>query len=315
MGAARDKGGGFMARNYKEKIKKGDLIFYALMLALPLASLAVFYFGVNANSFLLAFQKYDQERGAFVFEGLSAFRRVFDDFGGIVMRIAFRNSLLAYLTGICVTMPLGVLFSYYVFKNFPLSGAFRVIFYLPSIIASIVLVLIFKYFVEKFLPEIIYKVSGKAIPGLLVDTSVALPFLLFYGVFTGFGGSILLYSGSMRSINESIIESARLDGVNSVQEITRIVLPLMWPTFVTFIVTGLAGFFGNQIHAFDFYGQNAEFSIYTVGYYMFSLTARGSNSLPEYPYLSAMGLTLTLIIAPVTLGVRYLLIKFGPSEN
>ena len=38
---------------------KGDLLFYGLLLALPLAQILVFYFGVNFQSILMAFQRYD----------------------------------------------------------------------------------------------------------------------------------------------------------------------------------------------------------------------------------------------------------------
>ena len=44
--------------------KRGDLIFYIAMLAFPVAQFAVFYIGVNGESFLLAFQQIDIENNA-----------------------------------------------------------------------------------------------------------------------------------------------------------------------------------------------------------------------------------------------------------
>ena len=45
------------------KKNRSKLIFYICGLALPLLQFAVFYIGVNINSVLLAFQKYDIREG------------------------------------------------------------------------------------------------------------------------------------------------------------------------------------------------------------------------------------------------------------
>ena len=50
----------------------------------------------------------------------------------------------------------------------------------------------------------------------------------------------------------------------------------------------------------------------TFGYYLFSGIAE-VKTMQEYPYYAATGLLLTFVAVPLTLGVKYLLEKFGPE--
>lgn len=295
----------------KNKIRKGDLIFYIALLILPMAHLAVFYFGTNANSFLLGFKKYDMDTGLYFFDDGSAFRQVFYDLGNAVVQKSFLNALLVYAVGLFITTPLSVLSSYYIYKNYPGSSIFRVVIFLPTIIAGIILVIIFKYFVGRFVPEV-GGALGADWTNLLSQPDKARPIILFFEVVVGFGGNTLLYVGTMKNINESVVEAARLDGVTPIGEVIHVVLPAIWPTFVTFLVGGLVGLFSNQMSLFSLYGKNADSSIWTIGYYLF---VRTNESLSYYPYLAAFGLLLTFIVAPLTIGVRAMLNRFGPREE
>ena len=42
-------------------------------------------------------------------------------------------------------LPLGILFAYLLHRKMPLAGAFRVIFYLPSIVSIVVLTMLFSF--------------------------------------------------------------------------------------------------------------------------------------------------------------------------
>lgn len=67
------------------------------------------------------------------------------------------------------------------------------------------------------------------------------------------------------------------------------------------------------MNLFAFYGADADYKLYTFGYWLYVSVQRGS--LADYPYLSAVGLILTAILAPIVLITRKLLLKFGPSAD
>ena len=75
----------------------------------------------------------------------------------------------------------------------------------------------------------------------------------------------------------------------------------------------------NQAYLFTFYGFNANREYQTIGYYLFNMVQDGrftSSALEQnYRKASALGLMLTLIVAPVTILVRNLMLKYGPKED
>ncbi|MBP3423067.1 MAG: sugar ABC transporter permease [Clostridia bacterium] len=307
-----------MAKHRIQNKRKQDLIFYVVMLAYPVLQFAIFYVGVNVNSVLMAFQEYSGKGDSYLF---LAGERIFQNFKDVfyalktetVFPFAFKNSLIAYATGLIVSTSLSLIFSYYIFKKFPLHGLMKVVLFTPSVISGIILVSIFMEFVEVVIPTVFFDITQKEIEGFLSNTSTRFGAILFFCVWMGFGGSILLYVGAMNNISDSVIEACRLDGANTLQEIIYIVLPLIYPTFVTFIVVGVGGILTNQMALYSFYGASAKEYIQTFGYYFFNATKAAGYK--EYPFLASMGILMTLIIAPLTLFVKWGLEKIGPKQD
>lgn len=296
-----------------KKYSKSEMIFYTLLISLPVIQVLIFYFGVNLNSFLLAFQKYDILNGTYSFVGFDNFKWAIEMFKDPIFFHSFKNSLIVYIFGYGITETLCIVISFYMFKHFFGGNVFRVILFMPSIVSAIVMTVIFKYFVERFIPETYYLITKKHIDGLLSGQKTVFSTLIFYSIWTGLGSSILLYAGSMNNINRALSESAQLDGVNNFQELIYIVFPLIWPTFVTFFITNLTGILSNQLGLYNFYQDRANSRLWTVGYFMFKETITGGKS--QYASLSAMGLIFTCVLAPLTLILRWLMLRFGPKED
>ena len=125
----------------------------------------------------------------------------------------------------------------------------------------------------------------------------------------------MMYVGAMNNISESILEYAKIDGVNAWQEFVHIVMPMIYPTFTTFFVVGLAGVFTNQMRLFDFYGNTAELYLQTVGYHLYAGVQRAGADLTAYPYYAAMGLFFTSISVPTLLILRWAMQKYGPRVD
>ena len=309
--------------------KTKRLIFYTLMVALPFAQFLLFYVYVHFNSILMAFKINTIEGNKMVttwtFGG--NFEAVFnnlknDEYIGVV------NSLKNYFITFFTSGIFSVFFSYYVYKKFALSGMFKIFLYLPSIISGIILVTIYKQLVQRVIPETINKwfYDSQDITPDLLDPKVGDPYtwVLVYYIFMHLGGHILMYTGAMSGINESVVESAQLDGVNAIQEFFYITLPLIYPTFVTFTVTGVATIFTAHPNLHTFFGLTTPFSyrIHTVGFLIFasvrenvSIEAKGDTGLLSLNQVSALGLMITAVMLPITLLLKKYMTKWGPSTD
>ena len=300
--------------NAFNKRRVHDLIFCLLVILVPTVQFCIFYIGVNFNSVAMAFQRYEivDNKGIMVFNGLANFKKLFNEVrydAGIIT--AFKNSLIVFLVSIGLGTTLSLFFSVYIYKGMFASKTFRVFLFLPSILSATITVTMYRNFVETALPEMFPQIFNGV--GLLSNAKTKMFALLFFMVWASFGTQILMYSGAMNTIEQSVIEAAKLDGVNSLQEFFHIILPLIYPTITTFLITGIAGIFTNQLNLYSFYGNSAAVQYRTIGYHLFRMVNVGT--MAERPLLATYSVVLTLIAAPITLLGRMLLEKLGPKTE
>ena len=303
------------------KIK--DLFFYITLFALPTLQFLIFYVGVNANSILLAFQRYKLEVGANGYQ-ISASLENFKDGWKLMVEHAysFKYAFLAFFVSMGISFPLALIFSFYIYKKYAFSGIFKVLLFMPSLISGLVFSLLFNYITTDVYQFIVQKVtqSDESVLGLLYNRDTRLGTIIFFNIWCSFGSNLLLFSGGMSGIDESIVESAQLDGANLLQEFIFITIPMIFPTIKQLIVLAISGIFGNQFALMSLYGQMSSHAteLATFGYMMFIWSTKSalvvSNGL-SYGILSAIGLLLTIVTLPVTLLVRKALDKWGPRTE
>ena len=306
--------------------KRKQLIFVISMLILPMLQILAFYVYVNFNSFILAFQKYDDLAGKYVWDGFNNFKNVFESFNpdspsyNSTLGSSLYNSLLIFFISLLTGSLPAIIFSYYIFKKRAGHGFFKIVLYVPQIISIVVFAMLYVSFFDVVIPDLIYNSTGEFVEGWIADVSNVdrlRTLCIVFSIFTGFGMQVLLYSGAMSGINESVIESGQLDGITPMKELFLVVLPLVWPTFVTFMVMSVVGIFSNQMSLYTLKGQSAPEGLSTFGYYLYrmSLTAQDGAYFNRYPFVSSLGLLMTFIAVPLTLIVRKLLMKYGPSTE
>lgn len=294
--------------------KRNNLIFYSLLAIYPVAQFLVFYVGVNFNSILLAFKSYDTLTATSTFVGLDNFKQVWYDLFHLAdLEYAMGNSLLNYFIYGILGQVLILLFSFYIYKKRFASNLYKILLFLPTILSSVVITILYKYFCDNVLTQIVSWFTGEMVPAYLGDPDTQRGFIIGFVVWMTFGTSLLMYVSNMSAIPESLPESAQLDGCTVMQEFLHITLPQIYPTIITFMITNMAGVFTAQMSLMEFYAANAETNLIVYGYYLYIQTAKATQS--GYPYLSAMGLIFTAIIVPITLGLKWAMNKFGPKED
>ncbi len=302
-------------KSKKKKALRGGGLFYASIVALPLLQFIVFYIVVNFNSFLMAFQNYDNSSGQVVITyTFNNFKYFFDKIVIADVWLCVKNSLLYLALNLVISIPVSLLFSYYVYKKFWLSSAFKVILFLPSMVCSTAMVIFFKYFVNEGLAGVL----GGAVIGP-THNSKQQPVLILFYMLMSFSANILIYINAMSSTSESVVEASRIDGASEIGTFMHVIVPQIWGTVVSIIIIFFAWFATNQAYLFTFYGFNANREYQTLGYYLFNMVQNGRFTGSEleqmYRRASALGLMLTAIIAPVTIIIRNIMLKYGPNEN
>ena len=307
-----------LAKRNRKSIFTRSFFFYVGMIAFPLAQFAVFYIGVNFNSILLAFQRIEGNTVTWTLDVFPETLRAMTT--DLELKRVFWNSLKAFFVIYGISVPTALLFSYYIYKKCWGNTFFKLLLFLPSILSAIVMVPIFEMWAEWVIPTIQEEFFHQTqAAGLLSNENTRDVMIYFYNIFVGFGVSVLMYSNAMSGISQEMVESAHLDGASPLREFVSITLPSIYPTLTTFIVVGVASIFTNQINLFSFKGETGSSwsTLQTYGYYLYTRVsvAMRYDDMSVYPMLSAIGLLLTCIAVPVTLGTKYLLERFGPSED
>lgn len=296
--------------------------FVISIMIIPLISFFVFYVYVNASSFVLAFQRIDEVTGRKEFYGLNNFKKLFESFkpsddpfnDELLAGISILNSLKMWWINFLICMPLYLIFSYYIYKKFAGGKSFRVIAMLPSIVSTFVYALVYKKFVDNPGPFVDILVSWgfdnfKEI-NIIAQGKYAWGNNIFFTIWLSFGTSLLVFTNAMNAIDQETLESARLDGVNDRQEFTHIILPMIWPTLSTMIVTGATGMFTTSGSMMTFYMTTPPSnSICGFQYYLTIIIKKDVSSYSGYPLVAASGLFVMIITLPVVYLAKWLLEK------
>ena len=306
-----------MERSKRNKLKK-NLFVYSLI-AYPLILFLIFYVVVNFNSILLAFQTIDGSGKSFA--GLNNFKTFLSEmFGeGNLLSYSFINSIKMYFINLVVCMPLYVFFSYLLFKKCFLNKTVNFLVMIPSIMSGLVIALIFVNFIGSngpltFIMERTGWNGGKWL-NLLYDEKYAFGTTLFYMIWLSFATSLIVYPTAMRGINPEVLESAKIDGIsNMFQELWYIILPLIYPTLTTFLITGFAAIFSTSGPLLEFYYTDAPDYVSNMGYYFTKMILVDGTEF-SYPKYAAGGIILTIIVAPLTILLKWALEKFGPATE
>lgn len=306
---------------FASKVNKGDLIFYILLMSIPVIHCAVFYVGVNFNSILLAFKSYDVgnfEDAQYTFCGLDNFTQVISDLIHVKKySTAFINSLLVFIVRLIPTF-LVIFFAFYIVRGKFAGGFFKVMLFLPAIISTLILTLMYRYFVDGAIPHFFVEVMNLSDPdsplyqGLFSQSTSGMVALIVF-MFLCSNSNVLLYMGAINSVNGSVLEAAEIDGANEFVMFYKVVFPMMYKSFIALFITNMATLFTYDLALYGFFSDMARQDFGVIGYWL-QVGVLKQNAV-EYPYLSAFGLIMTLIVCPITLFTRWTLKKVDPMEN
>ncbi len=283
------------------KKRWSEIGFFTLMIIIPIIHFCIFWIGVNVNSFALAFEG----RNGFTFDYFKLFFQELTTPGPSNKLLeGIKNTLIIFALNNFILLPLSVLFSYFLYKKIICYKYLRVVFFLPSIISSVVLVTLYMEIMKGPISTIIMEITGSSMPVLFFDsTKYAFMSVLIYICWLGLAANMVIYSGTMSRTPTEIVESAKLDGIGYFGELIYIVLPLMWPTLSVIVLLGVVGIFTADGPILLM--TQGQYETYTLGYWFYDKTIVN----PNLNYGAAVGLSFTIVSIPITLFARWLVNK------
>ena len=292
--------------------KTKDRIFICCMLLLPIGHFLLFWCRINLGSILLAFE--DMNTGKW---GFSNFQRFFRNFAadwnsGSGLRIAVENTLISATLRMFVNTPIIVFTSYILFKRFWGHMIYRIGFYIPGIVGVVISVTMRTYILDATGPIVkLGTLLGIQWPyevlqrGLIGNIITARPTYFIQGTLAGISGStILLLTGIFQRIPRDLFDSMKIDGVGMMREFVCLIVPCSWSTIGIQWIMTFASVWGDASGVMMLTG--GAYNTNNIGYYMFATQLSAVEGRGSFNYPAAMGLILTLFVAPLTLLLRFI---------
>ncbi len=303
-----------MTRIHKlSKRKKRDYLFVALLLAYPVLQFVITWGFVNIGSILMAFQKSNGWETQWTFDNFvtvvkNLFETTLNTTGTKWLNnqtVIILNSLGYAVITIFISLPLSLLFSYFLQKNMPFANVFRVIFFLPNIIPIVALAMAFNTPLKEngYIYEFFRMIGINMSSNLYAQWPTSQITVYLYCIWAGLGYNVVLMSGAIGRIPKEIFESAQLDGAGYFTEFTKITIPLIWPTIVTLVVLGMTNVLTLYLQPYLLSNGTTSGNIYSIAMEIFETTAssQDANALNQ---MAAKGLLFSVIWAPIVMLVR-----------
>lgn len=296
--------------DYPKPLRKGKYTFVLAMIIPSVIAWLVFYVAVNLESILLAFQQfqgYAADGKTEIYKwGFGNFEKLYNELTSSAytsgqFKGALRNTLFLFVVGNAIVFPLQFFISYYLYKRYAGTKHFMWILYLPDILSTVVMVTIFKNVVSAngLLNALSRTFGWQPMATLLTSADTARWMVLVYNTWVGFAGSFILLTAEMRRIPGELIEAATLDGINKWQEFFFIILPMIFPTVQILILQKVTGLLSADGPILLLTGGAADTT--TIGFWFYNQVILSHS----YEYPSAIGLSMTLVVAPLALLVRH----------
>ena len=272
-----------------------DLWGYAFV-AVALLVFCVFTVYPVVSAFFTSFHEYKPLGSTFV--GLQNYK---DTFTNSLFYKAITNTVVYTL----FTVPLSLLISFCVaililpFKK-KIQSLFKSMYYLPAVASGVALSVVWLWIYNPLPTGLLNSLLAKFGFGnvnWLGSSSTAMFSLILMALLAGHGTNIIIYLAALLGVPNSLFEAADLDGATFLQKVWFIVLPLVKPTTLFLLVTGVIGSFQVFMNAYMMTGGGPDNATTMVGLLIFNNAFKYS----DYGLACAQALVLAVVIAVISL--------------
>ncbi|WP_138469552.1 carbohydrate ABC transporter permease [Poseidonocella sp. HB161398] len=263
------------------------LILFTLFVIYPLAGSGVYAFydwnGYNTPTDFVGFANFERMAGHSVFQQ------------------SVMNSLKVIAVSLLVQLPLALLLALLIYRRTPENTVFRLIFFLPYILAEIAAGLIWSFIVDGNYGVVadLTRALGLEPYFITSDRSWAFTAVMVVIVWKYFGFHMMIYIAALQGVPKDMIEAARIEGASRFEVVRHVQIPMIKPAIIVsvfFSVIGALQVFDVVIPLTNGGPANSSHTIVTY-LYTFGLARL------KIGYGSAIGVT--LFIAAVLVAVFY----------
>ncbi len=282
-------------RKRRFRLTDDDLWGYAFILVSMIA-FGVFTLYPVISAVETSFLKYKPFGSEFI--GLKNYQDTFSS-------SLFYKTVLNTLEYTVVVVPLSLLMAFAIsIMILPFSkktqSVFKSMYYLPGIASGVALSVVWLWIYDSSptgLMNQVFTFLRLPTQNWLSSSKTSMISLMFMALMSGQGSNIIIYIAALLGIDNSYFEAAELDGATFMQKVRYIVFPLVKPTTLFLLVTGVIGSFQVFMNAFMMTGGGPDNSTTMIGLLIY----KNAFEYSKYGLACAQAILLAIVIAIISL--------------
>ncbi|MED9993838.1 MAG: sugar ABC transporter permease [Oscillospiraceae bacterium] len=224
-----------------------------------------------------------------------------DSFKSALFFKAVKNTIVYTV----VVVPLSLLIAFSIaimilpFKK-GVQSVFKSIYYLPGIASGVALSVVWLWLYDSSPDGLFNQVLaffGLPTQNWLSSSKTSMLSLMLMALLSGQGTNIIIYIAALLGIDNSYFEAAELDGATFFQKIRYIVFPLVKPTTLFLLVTGIIGSFQVFQNAFLMTGGGPDNSTTMIGLLIY----KNAFEYSKFGLACAQAILLAIVIALISM--------------
>lgn len=237
------------------------------------------------------------------FVGLENFARVFRD------NVYWTSLIRTFTYGfgkLLIILPLAFLLAFLLNTHKRGHGAVQSIIFLPTIMSSAVMGLVFYLLFNAYNGEINkYLMEAHIIsqPINWLGKEHAMMTLILTAVWGGLGNYMVYFIAGIQQVSEDAIESARIDGANGLQTIWYIIIPMLGPILKIILMLAITSAFHDitNVMVLTEGGPNNATMVASLYSYRYFFPVSATEAVvPQYGYGAALSIMTACVAGIVT---------------
>jgi multiple sugar transport system permease protein len=204
------------------------------------------------------------------------------------------NTLYLAAIGIPLALFLSLVIAMLLNTRIAFQGAFRTIYFLPSVVPAVAVALLWRWFLNPDFGPVNQALEAVGIPGpgWLADPAWSKPALVLASLW-GVGGSMVIYLAGLQNVPVQLYEAADLDGASRWQRVRFITLPMLSPVILFNLIMGIITSFQAFTNIYIMTGGGPSNSTMVYALYLY----QNAFQFFKMGYASAMAWVLMVITA------------------
>ncbi|PSP93562.1 hypothetical protein BRC91_08160 [Halobacteriales archaeon QS_4_62_28] len=210
------------------------------------------------------------------------------------------NTIMFVMPSTAIELILGVALALAFYRDFPFKERVQTLFLIPMVLSPFAVGMMFRWFFDSSLGIVNYLFGQAGLPRFvwLGDATLAMISIIIADVWQWTPFVFLLAYATMKSIPESIVEAAKIDGASRWQRFRYVVLPHIYPVLLITALIKLIIAFKSSDKIFAMTNGGPGSATKTMTMYIYEITFEFGN-FERGAAASVLFLVLILVIGNV----------------